>query len=161
MWEEFDQQLRPALSLFRIQPVITCLESIYLYTCARLFTYFICSLQNPTLGVLVAEGDNVLGRQRGLWPPEWKVWGIVPKAAWRRGGNNNVANDPFGEPGSTPWHLCLPPAWRSAGGYWGSCGINMDQIHLQEKMAKALAEFKFCRLGKHFYGTYCDEIPLC
>jgi hypothetical protein len=28
-------------------------------------------------------------------------------------------------------------------------------------MAKALAEFKFHHLGKHFYGTDYDEIQLC
>jgi hypothetical protein len=29
--------------------------------------------QNPTIGVLVAEGDNVLGRGTGLWSTEAKV----------------------------------------------------------------------------------------
>jgi len=35
------------------------------------------SLQETTLGVLVAEGVNVLGRQSRLWSTEAKVWGIV------------------------------------------------------------------------------------
>jgi hypothetical protein len=32
-------------------------------------------------------------------------------------------------------------------------GLIWTTRNLQEKMAKALAEFKFCRLGGHFYGT--------
>jgi hypothetical protein len=59
-----------------------------------------CTLQNPTVGVLVAEG--VLGRQTGLWSTETKVWGIVPKAVWHWAGDSSVANDPFRAPGSTP-----------------------------------------------------------
>jgi hypothetical protein len=30
-------------------------------------------LQNPTLGVLIVEGGNVLGRRTGLWSTEAKV----------------------------------------------------------------------------------------
>jgi hypothetical protein len=30
-------------------------------------------LQNPTLGILVAEGGNVLGQRTGLWSTEAKV----------------------------------------------------------------------------------------
>jgi hypothetical protein len=41
----------------------------------------ILTLQNPTLGTLVAEGGNVLGRRTVVWSPEAKLWGIVPKAA--------------------------------------------------------------------------------
>jgi hypothetical protein len=72
--------------------------------------------QKPPLGVLVAEGGNVLGRQTGLWSTEAKVWGIVPKVAWRWRGNTSVANDPFRASGSTPSYVCLPPVWGSAGG---------------------------------------------
>jgi hypothetical protein len=50
----------------------------------------------PTLGVLVADRYNVLGRQTGLWSTEAKVWGIVPKAAWYWGGDSSVANNPSG-----------------------------------------------------------------
>jgi hypothetical protein len=44
------------------------------------------SLQNPTPGVLVAEGVNFLGRQTELWSTKAKVWGIAPKTARHRGG---------------------------------------------------------------------------
>jgi hypothetical protein len=77
---------------------------------------FLIPLQNPTPGILVAEGGNVLGRQTGIWSTETRVWGIVTKAGWNRGGDSRVTNDPFGAPGSTPSYACLPPAWGSAGG---------------------------------------------
>jgi hypothetical protein len=71
---------------------------------------------HPALDVLVTEEANVLGRRTGLWSTETKMWGIVPKAAWHWGGDNCVANKAFGAPGSTPWYVCLPPAWGSADG---------------------------------------------
>jgi hypothetical protein len=74
------------------------------------------SLQNPTLGILVAGSGNVLGRQTGFWSTWAKMWGIVPKAAWHCGGDNSVTKDLFGAPGSTPSSACLPPAWGSADG---------------------------------------------
>jgi hypothetical protein len=72
---------------------------------------------------------------------------------------------PFGEPGSTPSYVCLPSA---RGGWWRLfnypvlVGLIWTTRNVQEEMAKALAEFKFRHLGKHFYGTkrLC-EIPLC
>jgi hypothetical protein len=51
----------------------------------RCGTYTVFPLQNPTLGVLVAEGGSVFGRRTGLWSTEAKVWGIVPRAAWHWG----------------------------------------------------------------------------
>jgi hypothetical protein len=47
-------------------------------------------------------GSNVIGRRRGLWSTEAKVWGIMPKAAWHWGGDSSVAKDSFGAPRSTP-----------------------------------------------------------
>jgi len=32
----------------------------------------------------------------------------------------------------------------------GSCGTDMGHMKFTGKMAKVLAELKFCRLGKHF-----------
>jgi hypothetical protein len=32
-------------------------------------------------------------------------------------------------------------------------GLTWTTGNLQEKMSKALADFKICRLGKHFFGT--------
>jgi hypothetical protein len=68
-------------------------------------------LQNPTLGVLVLKGSNVLRRQTGLWSTEVKVWVVVPKAAWHWGGDSSVTIDHFWAPGCTPMCTCLPLAW--------------------------------------------------
>jgi hypothetical protein len=44
----------------------------------------------------------------------------------------------------------------------GSCGTYMDNKKSTENVAKALDEFKFCRLDKYFYGaTDYDKVPLC
>jgi hypothetical protein len=75
-----------------------------------------CPLQNPTLGIFITEGGNVLGWQTGLWSTKAKVWGIVPRAAWHWGGDSSVTNNAFGAPGSTPLYQCLPHARGSAGG---------------------------------------------
>jgi hypothetical protein len=41
-------------------------------------------------------------------------------------------------------------------------GLLWTTINLQEKMTKALAEFKFRRLGKHFMEpSDYDKMPLC
>jgi len=36
------------------------------------------------------------------------------KAAWHRGSDSNVINDPLGEPGHTPLYVGLSSAWGSA-----------------------------------------------
>jgi hypothetical protein len=61
-------------------------------------------VQNLTLGVLVAKGDNVLGRRTWLWSTETKVLHIVPKAAWHWGVDSNVANSLF----EAPLVVCMP-----------------------------------------------------
>jgi hypothetical protein len=60
------------------------------------------------------------------------VWGIVPKAAWHWGGDNNVTNNPFGAPGCCPSYVCLPPTWGSA----GCCGTNMYRKKLTGRNGK-------------------------
>jgi hypothetical protein len=37
------------------------------------YFYYLFSLQNPTLGVLITEGGNVFGQQTGLRSTEAKV----------------------------------------------------------------------------------------
>jgi hypothetical protein len=49
----------------------------------------------------------------------WHTPGVrVPPVEnhWHRGGDSNVAKDPFRAPGSIPSYVCLPPAWSSAAG---------------------------------------------
>jgi hypothetical protein len=53
-------------------------------------------LQNPTLGILVAEGSNVPQCRTGLWFTENSLGDIVSRAAWHWDGDSSVANDPFG-----------------------------------------------------------------
>jgi hypothetical protein len=114
------------------------------------------SLQNPTLGVVVTEGVNVLRRQTVLWSTEGMLLGIVPKAVWHWGGDEIVANDPFGAPGSTPSYVCLPHAWGSVDGnclILLFCRTNIDHKKAAGKYkAKALAEFKFRCRSKYGYG---------
>jgi hypothetical protein len=83
-----------------------------------------------------------------------------------------VEKDPSAAPGSTPSYACLLPAWGCAD---GDCLIPQflwDLYALQEiyrkRCQKALAEFKFQRLGKSFYGTkklwwdfFMYDIVLC
>jgi hypothetical protein len=122
-------------------------------------------LQDSTLGVLVAEGGNILGRRKGLWSTEAKMWGIVPKAAWHWGGDSSVTKGPFGAPGNTPSYVCLPHSWGSVGGDFNSpvlVGLIWTTRNRQEKLAKALSQFKFRHFGKHFMEPRdYDETPLC
>jgi hypothetical protein len=52
----------------------------------------------------------------GLWFTQAKVEGIVLKAAWHWGSDNNVINNPLGEPGHTPLFVGLPSVWGSMDG---------------------------------------------
>jgi hypothetical protein len=113
---------------------------------------FPVTLQNPTLGVLVMDGCNVLDSKRGSGPPKPRCEASCQRLCmWHQSGDSSVINDPFGALGSTPLYVCFPPAWGSAGGK----GFNSPILvglwttrDLQEKMGKALAEFIFCCLGK-------------
>jgi len=49
----------------------------------------------------------------GLWSTQAKVEGITPRAARQWGTDSSVVNDPFGEPGRTPWYVGLLSAWDS------------------------------------------------
>jgi hypothetical protein len=107
------------------------------------------NLRHPRRG-----GGNVLGRQTGLWSTEAKVWGIVPKAAWHWGGDSSVVNDPFGAHSVVCMpSTCMGLCWWSPFNSPILLGLIWTTRNLQKKMVKALAEFKFCHLGKHFYGT--------
>jgi hypothetical protein len=75
----------------------------------------------------------------------------VLKAEWLWRGGSCVVNDPFGAPGSTLLYVCLAPAQDLL--VVVLVGLIWTARNLQERMAKALDEFKFCCLGKHFYGT--------
>jgi hypothetical protein len=67
----------------------------------------------------------------------------------------SVANDPFMAPGSTLLYACLPTAWGDGGDYLIPCFLcnhyGPQEIY-RKKLAKALAEFKFCSLGKIFWN---------
>jgi hypothetical protein len=52
----------------------------------------------------------------GLWSTQAKVEGIVLKAAWQRGIDSSVIDNPLGEPGCTPRYVGLPSAWGSVDG---------------------------------------------
>jgi hypothetical protein len=110
------------------------------------------SLQNQSIGILIVRGGNILGQQTGLWSTKT----IVPKAAWHWGGDSSVVYYPFGAPGGTPSYICLPPTWGCTGGDclipWFLCDKYGPASHILCTCV-ASAEFKFCRLGKHFYWT--------
>jgi hypothetical protein len=92
-------------------------------------------LQNPTQGVIVAEGGgNVLGRQRGLWSTEAKEWGIVIAVSQPNPSGHQAA-------------------WGSAGGDCLSPWFLWAKWNIQGTKGNALAEFRSRRLGKCFYGT--------
>jgi len=52
----------------------------------------------------------------GLWSTQAKVEGIMPRAAWHRGRDSSVVNDPLWEPDRTTLYAGLPSAWGSMDG---------------------------------------------
>jgi hypothetical protein len=114
-------------------------------------------LLNPTLCNLVVIRGNILGQWTGPWSTKSKVRGIVPKAARHRSDDNGVTDHPFGAPGSTPLYVWLPPPIRLCWWWLFNSPVFVVLLwttgNLHEKMAKPLVEFKFCHLGKKFYGT--------
>jgi len=52
----------------------------------------------------------------GLWSTQAKVQGIVLRAAWHWGSDSSVVNDPFEEPGCTPFYVGLLSMWGSVDG---------------------------------------------
>jgi hypothetical protein len=56
------------------------------------------------------------GLLTGVWSAQAKVEDIVPKAAWQRGSDCSVVNDPLEEPSRTPLNAGLPSKWGSVDG---------------------------------------------
>jgi hypothetical protein len=54
--------------------------------------------------------------QKGLWSTQAKVESIVLKAAWYRGRDSSVVNDPHGKPDCTPLLVGHPSALGSLDG---------------------------------------------
>jgi len=57
------------------------------------------------------EGCYETGWLMGHWSTQAKVESIVLKAAWHRGSDCSVLNDPLGEPGRTPLCVGVPSMW--------------------------------------------------